>query len=559
MKPFTALLSMAALMCGIGCRRQEAGEKTSPPVEGDLLASYHFVGTAALANQPNGARLREIWRMPETRRLAEQTLQKLAHAPRTLFGERVSAVQDERGAALLRPMLDDLLRGESYLQVRGPANRTAEWTLLVQLPADRLKLWRASLTELMQLWMLGAPATNAVEGFAGWEVKRSDAPALVRCLEAGPWLVLGIGQNNLPAVAEAARRIKAGGRPVSPASNYWLQTELNLPRLGPALELPSAVDWPHARLTVIGQGENLRSNMRLGFSEPLTGSLDPWQVPTNLINEPLVSFTAARGISPWLKNCAALQKLELTPEPNELYLWAQGRQPIDRDLPYQTFVTFPLKDAAGKLERAGALAPSVFSTNWQSRGLAQVGWETNSHQLLWRGLPFITPFLAPAKFKGAEFVAGGLFVPSPSTNPVPAELLSQMGQQAKLVYYDWEITEARLHHWRMMAQLFAIIASKSQFTTNNAALPWLLAIEPKLGNTVTEITADSPTEWSLVRKANIGFTGFELVALARWLESTNFPALSFELPPERPLPTASKPPSFPANGPAAPAKKPPGG
>src|SRR6266545_556000 len=438
MKPFTALLSIAALMCGVGCRRQEAGEKTSPPVEGAVLVRWHSVGTTSLADNTNAAKLKELWNLPETRRLAEQTFQRLAHASRALYADRITSAQDERGGALLRPMLEDLLRYESFLHVRGPADRTAEWTLLVQLPADRLNVWRASLRELAQLWSLGAPATNAIEGFAAWEIKRTDAPTLVRCVEAGTWLVLGFGPSNLTGVGEAVLRIKADGRPVSVASNYWLQTELDLPRLRAAFDLPASLTWPRANLTVIGEGENLRSHMRLTFPEPMTGSVDPWQVPTNLIKEPLVSFTAARGISPWLKSCELLRKLEI-PEPNELFLWAQGRMPIERDLPFQTFVTFPLKDAAGKLERAGALAQSVFSTNWQSRGLAQVSWETNSHKLLWRGLPFITPFLAPAKFKGAEFAAGGLFPSSPSSNPPPAELLSQLSDRSKLVYYDWEI------------------------------------------------------------------------------------------------------------------------
>ena len=103
-----------------------------------------------------------------------------------------------------------------------------------------------------------------------------------------------------------------------------------------------------------------------------------------------------------------------------------------------------------------------------------------------------------------------------------------------------------------------MIAGTPQFTTNTAGLHWMIAVEPKLGNAATEIFADSPAQWSLVRKSHIGFTGVELVALARWLESTHFPKLSFELPPDRPVQAASTPPSPPANAPKAPVKKPPG-
>jgi hypothetical protein len=416
--------------------------------------------------------------------------------------------------------------------------------LLVQLPPDRLKAWSAALTELSRLWNLGSPASSTLEGFAASEVKRGSAPNLLQWMEAGQWFALGVGQDKLPAVVEAARRIKAGGRPIPAPGTNWVEAELNLPRLSSVLGLSDAMQWPHAKLTIAGDGENLRSKMRMVFPEPVTGPLEAWQIPTNIINEPLISFTAARGVAPLLKNCALLQRLELAPAPNELFFWAQGH------ITFQSFVAFPMKDAAAKLERTGQHGSSLFSSDWRSRGLTQVAWQTNNQQLLWR-LPYAAPFLKPAVFKGRELVVGGLFPPSPLTNPPPAELLSQLASQPKLVYYDWEITQARLTSWRVMAQLIAIIAGKPQFTTNTSGLPWMIAVEPKLGNTATEITADSPAVWSLARKSHLGFTGVELVSLARWLESTNFPMLSFELPPERPGQTASPPQAPPGTPPAA--------
>ena len=551
MRKLITLSVLAALAAGSGCHKKESAPTATAAVSSDILAGYHFVGIAPLANNSSAAVLRELWALPETRRFAEQTLQKLAHAPKVFYGLQISADQDERGAALLRPLLDDLLRSESFLQVRGPGIKQAEWTLLTQLPPERLKAWSAALSELTRLWNLGAPVASTLEGFTASEVKRGETPDLVRWVEAGQWFMLGIGQDELPTVVEAARRIKAGGRPIPALATNWLEAELNLSRLSAALGLSSAIQWPHAKLAAVAQGENLRSNLRMAFPKAVTGPLDPWQIPTNIITEPLISFTAARGVSPWLGPCATLQQLELSPAPNELFFWAQG------NVTFQSFVAFPLKDAASKLERAVHRASSLFSTNWQSRGLAQIDWQTNLHQMLWR-LPYVAPFLKPAEFKGRELVLGGLFAPSPTTNPPPAELLMQLTSQPKLVYYDWEITQARLKSWRIMAQLFATIAGQPQFTTNTAGLPWMMAVEPRLGNTITEIAADSPSEWSLVRKSHIGFTGIELVALARWLESTNFPKLGFDLPPARPVRAGSTPPSPPATAPAAPANKPPG-
>ena len=551
MRKFITVSILAALAAGPGCSKKESAPTVAAGASSDILAGYHFVGTGALAGLSDAAKLREIWALPETRKFEDQTLQKLAHAPKVFYGGKISAEQEARGAALLRPLLDDLVRSESFLQVRGPAIKQAEWTLLVQLPPDRLKAWSAALSELSRLWNLGAPASSALEGLAVSEVKRGSAPNLLQWVEAGQWFVLGVGQDKLPAVVEAARQVKAAGRPVPAPGTNLLEAELNLTRLVSALDLSDAIKWPHAKLTMAGDGENVRSKMRMVFPEPVTGPLDPWQVPTTIINEPLISFTAARGVSPFLKNWALLQRLELVPAPNELYFWAQGH------ITFQSFVAFPLKDTAAKLERAGRHGASLFGSNWQSRGLPQVAWQTNNQQLSWP-LPYATPFLKPATFKGRELAVGGLFPPSPLTNPPPAELLSQLGSQPKLIYYDWEITQARLTSWRVLAQLIAAIAGKPQFTTNSSGLPWMIAVEPKLGNTATEITADSPAVWSLARKSHIGFTGIELVVLARWLESTNFPRLSFELPPERPVQTASAPRAPAGTPPAAPAKKPSG-
>ena len=533
MRRIIVMLFAFGFVFGTGCRKKEAAK--AEPVSSEVLTRYHFLGAAQLEKNPAGAKLKEIWNLPESRRLAEQTLQKLAHAPKTFYGEQITPVQEERGAAILQPLLGDLFNHESFLQVRGPADRTAEWTFLAHLPADRLKAWSAGLSELLLLWNLGTPATNAVEGFAGWELKRSNAPGLVRYAQAGEWLVLGAGQNALPVWEEAVRRIKSGGRPIATASTYWLEAEVNLPRLVETLSLSPAFKWPQIRLSIMGTGETLRSTARMVFPEAVTGLLNPWRVPTNFISEPLISFTAARGIAPLLSNSKLLQELGLKPAPNELYVWAQSA------VTFQTFLAFPVAGVKDKLRHIGDRAPSLFGTNWQQRGTAQIEWQATNNQVFWKGLPFVTPYLRPAQFDGMDFILGGLFPPVPLTNPPPRDLLAQFLERKDLIYYDWEITEARLAQWRIMAQLFAVIADKPQLTTNTAALPWLMKIEPQLGNAVTEIVSTSTKEWALLRKSHIGFTGAELVALARWLESTNFPKLSFDLPPDRPQPSARPP------------------
>jgi hypothetical protein len=349
--------------------------------------------------------------------------------------------------------------------------------------------------------------------------------------------VLGVGQDSLPSADEAGKRIRASGRPVSPLADGWLQSELNLPELAPVLSLSPKITWPNTRLTLHGQGEYVRSTVQMNFPEPVTGALEPWAIPTNLIREPLVGFTAMRGVAPWLQKSDTLKELELKSVPNQVCLWAQSL------FFYQTFCAFPAVDVTNTLIRVGERAPRLLSENWRNRGLGQISWQSTNQQVFWSGLLGITPYLRPAHDLDREFVMGGLFPTVMSTNPIPSELLSQVAGKSNLVYYDWEITQDRLYQWTITSQNFAVITGSGQLRTNTAGLPWLLNVRSHLGNTVTEITARSPAEWSLVRKSHIGFSALELVALTRWLENTRFPRLGLVLPPDLPDRPASAAPA----------------
>ena len=194
----------------------------------------------------------------------------------------------------------------------------------------------------------------------------------------------------------------------------------------------------------------------------------------------------------------------------------------------------------------GKRAPGLFPASWRDRGLAQISWNSTNNQVFWKALPILTPFLSPVHGAGTNFVIGGIFTPI-WTNTPPPELIAEITPRTNLVYYDWEITQARLSHWHMMAQLLAVIADQPQFSTNTAGLAWIRTIGKHLGNSVTEVTQDSPKDFSAVRKSHIGLTGAEIVTLTRWLESTNFPRLTFDLPPTHVKPYANAPvPAKPA-------------
>ena len=111
----------------------------------------------------------------------------------------------------------------------------------------------------------------------------------------------------------------------------------------------------------------------------------------------------------------------------------------------------------------------------------------------------------------------------------PPSMLEQLTGQTNLLYYDWEITQDRLAQLRHLAVFLPLFLDLPNPEGTAASYKWLDAIGSKLGNSVTEVSAASLNEVRVLRNSQIGFNGLELMALAYWFESTNFPRMNFEV------------------------------
>src|SRR5688572_24269384 len=109
----TSILGVT-LIAGLvaGCFNQ------SRPAGAGPIYRHHFIGTAAALASTNGTQFEEVWNLPVSQQLREYLLPKLAKAPRGLW-----QTQLPRDAAdqtnLVRPLIEDLIRAESYLEIRG--------------------------------------------------------------------------------------------------------------------------------------------------------------------------------------------------------------------------------------------------------------------------------------------------------------------------------------------------------------------------------------------------------------------------------------------------------
>ncbi len=528
-----AVAIAAAFLAGCsqsaGPEAQAEGPKpNSPPPEvrslaPDLIAKLHWLGKKRLASENNATNFMAIWTMPESARLEAQTLDKLATAPWRLL--KSATPLSNAPVALLRPLLDDLVQEESYLEVRAATNQPGQLVLAIRLDAARAARWQTNLAAVL-------------ESLAGNRVTRDHPPAFgiryssfdIQVSRAGDWSLVSISalssSNSVPTLlGDFQSRLELGAGPFpARATNFWLEAEADVRKLNAAFtlgwQLPKEI--PQLALTVIGEGGGVRTLASLVFPGPAPVELEPWNIPTNLVHDPVIGFMAVRGFRPLLRSLAKWDEAQGSP-PNQAYFWGQaGTAPL-------RFFAVPSPDASSHLHRLSvflldAVNP-LFAVNTKLNiRYGEFQRLPNSQSIRWRGLPLISPYLDLANVSNNSFVTGGTFQNLMTNRPVPAGLVEQIQSSTNLLFYDWEVSEPCVFGLIQPLQIGRFLLSRPLLTTtNNAGLPWLAAIAPKLGSAGTSIRLADTDLLLLSRTSALGLTGAELQLLVDWLESPNFP------------------------------------
>jgi hypothetical protein len=240
-----------------------------------------------------------------------------------------------------------------------------------------------------------------------------------------------------------------------------------------------------------------------------------------------------------LERVKGFSTLGLKPMPNQVCAWAISNSYC------RAYFAVPVASGSNAIRQLAPTAPEFMLKRFPS-ALGEMLLVSNRNELLWSGLPWILPNLRAYGNGDGEWVVGSVFPLSGQTIPPPDELYAQVRGRTNLVYYDWEETPQRLDHSRQLYQLACIVDRRPILSTNSLSERWLLAIRPKLGNAATEITQTGPQELTLLRKSQLGFTGFELATFGMWLESPGFP-FRFELPPGKPRTGTNSPPTAAKN------------
>jgi hypothetical protein len=530
-----ALLLLAALAGG--CKKSApAPSLLPPPVE--TVARFHWLGKQRLAADTNAASVMEIWNLPESKSLETQTLDRLtlgllASNQLPVAGGQSPATNpplasqlpttNNPPSTLLRPLLEDLLQQECFVEVRQATNQPGELACAIRLSETRAHLWETNLAAVVES-MTGSRAAPAPGRTNGWQLpitgQRSPITRYLELARAGEWTVVGLGRKTNALVGEMLALIQRDGSPfASQPKEFWLYADVDLRRVASALLLDWSLPAELPRMTVAidGDAQNVHTRGQFDFPKPLPAELEPWNIPTNLVHDPVCSFTAIRGLGPWLSSLKTWNDLQLGAPPNQLYFWAQG------GLPFLTYCAAPLPTASNVVDQiAGRLVRKA--NPWlATNSIGQFARATNVNGVTWNDLPIMKPYLQSATTTGGEFVFIGLNSDLLTNRPVPPVLFQQVLGPANLVAYDWEITGSRIEQWLFSGQFLRMVSLRAQVPPKSVSVVWLQALESKLGNCATAVTRTGPAQLSFTRRSSIGFTAVELHLLADWLESPQFP------------------------------------
>lgn len=523
------LLVAVVFILGTGC--EKSGSR--PPVSltptqlsPDTIFRVYSRGKEELGNIASAFYIMRIWELSQSAQLETQTLGKLSTAPwRLKTGEDSTTNKD---SALLYPLLAGVVWNESYFEIRRAPNQAAEYVLAIHLDTPHQYLWETNLAAVVKS-LTGIQPVPLPDRRFGWLLRRQDPPRRIELARIGQWILVSAGPEKNSLLDEISARIGREHTPYVPQSpDDWLEADVDLSRLKGWLPQ----DWnrpanlPKISLAVTGDGAHVLAHAVLSFPEPLHLPLQSWNIPTNLIHQPLVDFTVARGFEPWLASWKCWKELEMGLPPDQICSWALPFGPVE------TYFAVPLPDATAQVRALTGHLLNKANPWLAARGYIGFRADPTANGVIWGNSPSISPFVKSVNANGAGGVALGGLIPETTANvqtnlfyyhPTFPELLEEISGRTNLVYYHWELTGARIHSCLYIGQFLSVILRQPPLPMDSVSAVWLKTIMPRLGNCTTTISVTGANQLSFTRRSSLGFSAAELNLLGFWLESPRFP------------------------------------
>ncbi|MBX3746002.1 MAG: hypothetical protein KF833_11920 [Verrucomicrobiae bacterium] len=400
----------------------------------------------------------------------------------------------------------------------------------------------------------GEVAQAATAG--AWALERAPGGG-VRFEANGEWAMIGGGEGAWEALVQ---RVSAGAGEPKHDHVLWIEGSPERwarlmgwgeAKLGPLDQWPRWMEW-----SMTPRQGRFRTEARLDLAEAVAGPLEPWQVPTNLVRDPLVGFTAMHGADRWLSRLGLFSELGVTEWPKRLLLWSVA------GFPWLQYFAAETANPANLLTELMPALPLRFMTNhaWQGQTFA-LRVTNRASRVEVMGLGYLAPFVEGRAESDPPLLVGGLFPAPPGGDPAPAELMRQVVGRTNLLMYDWEMTGlrwvesqtgaggvthkvtnhvGRLVQLKELAQLGIMLRHPpAQWPRNKegfiqvAGGAWIDRAGPLLGDTITELVLETPTRVVLTRSSQLGLSALEWTQLLRWIHNPGFPG--WQDPPAPPV------------------------
>lgn len=509
---------------------------------------WHFAGIRAVESAENALTLQDVWRLPESRRLGRLLTERLAQTPeRQMFGRQAKANAER--ARIAQSLAALLLASESFGEVKGLAGGGAHLSLAVRLAPPKASEWKQHLRRYFALLNWQELAESAEENLR-WMAAKGDLEA--RLAREGEWLLFGAGNGDFSRLTKWQASIAGGDLPSSLAAGDLLLLRGHAGRLAEWLadvSLPSLSDF---EVRFQPEENGVRTTATIRLREAVEFPLPDWEVPTKFIRDPIVSFSGARGLRSVIAKLPAAKTLAERGIPEQFFSWSRRFVPSSKSMPiypFPAYLAWPIPLEEVSVERLPQHLSALVGPDVLASGRARlVSLPSLNKTMLQLRAPLVEPFVRGFTNQTHGVRIAGLFPLINQPRPVPDALLAQLDSAKNLVYYHWEITQHRIEFFKNLFQLLAFLAGQPQMKADGAGLRWLDAVAPKMGNAVTIVTAPAPQTLNLVRKSYFGFTGLELAAVVRWLESESCPWIDAEfLSAWKTKPAANPPTSPPAD------------
>ncbi len=508
------------LVCGFACFLAGCAAHGA-----EAFLQYHCAGAPQLVADARLASLHKALSAASATNIESLALTRLSGN----VSELLPIEKPGEAAALLRPLVSDLLLTESAGLVFGETTQSASFAFAVRLAPEKSRAWQEAFARIFG----GTGESFSVQDYTGlkWKAKGDSFWSLV----AGEWILVGFGADSIEKQSAYAAKIKESGRPFPELKEHWLEMEADTGRLDGWFSLMKPA---RANLNISIGEDVLEISAKVREQQQAAWQSAAWHVPTSLVRGKVVSFVAGQNVEAFLNLGREFSQLPYAPLTNQFYVWA-GEQ-----MPFVDYMAWPAADATNAIRSIRTNWPTILNPLLKQYNGSELTTQLSGERLAWAKMRIFSPVLYATEDKGKPFLlASGFPMPAVSSS-VPDALVAQVEGSTNLVYYDWEMTGKRLAEWVILDKMIANRAegpTEEDATASAHEVTWLNRVSGIPGRSVTEIKLTAPNELTITRSASIGLTAFELVKFTDWICNANAGPINSAPPPGMPLPMAPHP------------------